>query len=132
MIRRPPRSTRTDTRFPYTTLFRSSPSGNGGRARDLPRRSTPCVRPFRMLEPSTRTRPPLWRDRFLDRSCGVSCQPVDEPILPKETAPLLEGAHTRTAHMEVQTELTRHTDAASTSDAVGGGRCLCLRPRPTP
>src|SRR3546814_14597013 len=25
MIRRPPRSTRTDTRFPYTTLFRSEP-----------------------------------------------------------------------------------------------------------
>src|SRR3546814_15969442 len=24
MIRRPPRSTRTDTRFPYTTLFRSA------------------------------------------------------------------------------------------------------------
>src|SRR3546814_9484224 len=37
MIRRPPRSTRTDTLFPYTTLFRStrdnlssrSPSGDG-------------------------------------------------------------------------------------------------------
>src|SRR3546814_11445149 len=29
MIRRPPRSTRTDTLFPYTTLFRSNP-------RDLP------------------------------------------------------------------------------------------------
>src|SRR3546814_18001788 len=27
MIRRPPRSTRTDTLFPYTTLFRSSPPG---------------------------------------------------------------------------------------------------------
>src|SRR3546814_8495126 len=26
MIRRPPRSTRTDTLFPYTTLFRSAPS----------------------------------------------------------------------------------------------------------
>src|SRR3546814_2595106 len=26
MIRRPPRSTRTDTRFPYTTLFRSCPT----------------------------------------------------------------------------------------------------------
>src|SRR3546814_9253317 len=26
MIRRPPRSTRTDTRFPYTTLFRSDTS----------------------------------------------------------------------------------------------------------
>src|SRR3546814_13863477 len=27
MIRRPPRSTRTDTLFPYTTLFRSVPKG---------------------------------------------------------------------------------------------------------
>src|SRR3546814_19284963 len=27
MIRRPPRSTRTDTLFPYTTLFRSQPRG---------------------------------------------------------------------------------------------------------
>src|SRR3546814_12191843 len=27
MIRRPPRSTRTDTLFPYTTLFRSFPNG---------------------------------------------------------------------------------------------------------
>src|SRR3546814_2032750 len=27
MIRRPPRSTRTDTLFPYTTLFRSSAGG---------------------------------------------------------------------------------------------------------
>src|SRR3546814_21041798 len=27
MIRRPPRSTRTDTLFPYTTLFRSNPKG---------------------------------------------------------------------------------------------------------
>src|SRR3546814_7716349 len=35
MIRRPPRSTRTDTLFPYTTLFRSGPvlepSGGPGR-----------------------------------------------------------------------------------------------------
>src|SRR3546814_14129412 len=28
MIRRPPRSTRTDTLFPYTTLFRSDSSGH--------------------------------------------------------------------------------------------------------
>src|SRR3546814_8695916 len=32
MIRRPPRSTRTDTLFPYTTLFRSErPSATSGR-----------------------------------------------------------------------------------------------------
>src|SRR3546814_5145291 len=29
MIRRPPRSTRTDTLFPYTTLFRSADSAAG-------------------------------------------------------------------------------------------------------
>src|SRR3546814_18675694 len=29
MIRRPPRSTRTDTHFPYTTLFRASSISNG-------------------------------------------------------------------------------------------------------
>src|SRR3546814_18400216 len=29
MIRRPPRSTRTDTLFPYTTLFRSDGQGKG-------------------------------------------------------------------------------------------------------
>src|SRR3546814_11832684 len=33
MRRRPPRSTRTDTLFPYTTLFRSLVAGDGGHAR---------------------------------------------------------------------------------------------------
>src|SRR3546814_2074483 len=33
MIRRPPRSTRTDTLFPYTTLFRSVRDGEGGSAK---------------------------------------------------------------------------------------------------
>src|SRR3546814_11045983 len=35
MIRRPPRSTRTDTLFPYTTLFRSSYSAADLQARGL-------------------------------------------------------------------------------------------------
>src|SRR3546814_19512730 len=34
MIRRPPRSTRTDTLFPYTTLFRSVDLGADFRLRD--------------------------------------------------------------------------------------------------
>src|SRR3546814_2436306 len=37
MIRRPPRSTRTDTLFPYTTLFRSDRPARGDR-RDVRRR----------------------------------------------------------------------------------------------
>src|SRR3546814_2222441 len=36
MIRLPPRSTRTDTRFPYTTLVRSEGGGRAGR-QDMPR-----------------------------------------------------------------------------------------------
>src|SRR3546814_19766210 len=36
MIRRPPRSTRTDTLFPYTTLFRSALGLRGGDDFDLP------------------------------------------------------------------------------------------------
>src|SRR3546814_20597472 len=45
MIRRPPRSTRTDTLFPYTTLFRSPSGHNGGApARDEPRHAGRLLR----------------------------------------------------------------------------------------
>src|SRR3546814_1344922 len=40
MIRRPPRSTRTDTLFPYTTLFRSQP-GRPGRNSHCRRAAAP-------------------------------------------------------------------------------------------
>src|SRR3546814_6460499 len=41
MIRRPPRSTRTDTLFPYTTLFRSTAAGwTSGRTNIAPSRFT--------------------------------------------------------------------------------------------
>src|SRR3546814_18967314 len=56
MIRRPPRSTRPDTLFPYTTLFRSLPQGAGPQtapglsaprlSRYFPRRSVPATRLF--------------------------------------------------------------------------------------
>src|SRR3546814_481284 len=43
MIRRPPRSTRTDTLFPYTTLFRSARCAAASRSwtRRAPRRESP-------------------------------------------------------------------------------------------
>src|SRR3546814_4498674 len=54
MIRRPPRSTRTDTLFPYTTLFRSSQVRQSGKfraartRRDYPLFADPApYRPFR-------------------------------------------------------------------------------------
>src|SRR3546814_6868502 len=53
MIRRPPRSTRTDTLFPYTTLFRSA--GEAGRRSARPllsrARTVPGGRPARGARP---------------------------------------------------------------------------------
>src|SRR3546814_13517606 len=43
MIRRPPRSTRTDTPFPYTTLFRSRPVRDVTPLMDIPQ-------PFQILK----------------------------------------------------------------------------------
>src|SRR3546814_6558229 len=50
MIRRPPRSTRTDTLFPYTTLFRS-PCGRG-----------PATAPRAHPRPGAAVQPPLQED----------------------------------------------------------------------
>src|SRR3546814_15114986 len=45
MIRRPPRSTRTDTLFPYTTLFRSHLTGTERLHRPLPDGEVPLDAP---------------------------------------------------------------------------------------
>src|SRR3546814_4831779 len=43
MIRRPPRSTRTDTLFPYTTLFRSYLLRHSGEGRNLDGETPACA-----------------------------------------------------------------------------------------
>src|SRR3546814_2911778 len=43
MIRRPPRSTRTDTLFPYTTLFRSLPDEEASTIAGLILHETRCI-----------------------------------------------------------------------------------------
>src|SRR3546814_1827794 len=50
MIRRPPRSTRTDTLFPYTTLFRSRGRGSAERTSESWRERTRSRRPVRSEE----------------------------------------------------------------------------------
>src|SRR3546814_10491945 len=80
MIRRPPRSTRTDTLFPYTTLFRSRADrgrqpqrsrtpGRRRRARGVGRRN-----PRRRLGPDRRALPPdraPHRKRPATRAAGL-------------------------------------------------------------
>src|SRR3546814_6338055 len=57
MIRRPPRSTRTDTLFPYTTLFRSAAAATA------PVRTPPASRPTRPGATSVG----MWRWLRVDR-----------------------------------------------------------------
>src|SRR3546814_10239917 len=67
MIRRPPRSTRPDTLFPYTTLCRSPPGRrpdiDRDRARHLP---AEMVEPVRELDPPAR-HPRMIAPAHLDR-----------------------------------------------------------------
>src|SRR3546814_14757150 len=79
MTRRPPRSTRTDTPFPYTTLFRSHVLGNRGRPFAAPSdtgvdRTLP--RPFRhglgsSPQPYSRKTEEAW-----DSSCRYTVGPA--------------------------------------------------------
>src|SRR3546814_4227800 len=63
MIRRPPRSTRTDALFPYTTLFRSS------------RRQSPRLPSARRSRRATKGRSGKRRARSTNR-CGIDGQSV--------------------------------------------------------
>src|SRR3546814_15124865 len=67
MIRRPPRSTRTDTLFPYTTLFRSPRSSSSISARVWPAFSSGAggvsVARWRFWGGELSLRSSLWRSR---------------------------------------------------------------------
>src|SRR3546814_1921729 len=63
MIRRPPRSTRTDTRFPYTTLFRSPCGKSGGRCRNWSRACWVSCRIARRIARMVR-QPVAWSSRI--------------------------------------------------------------------
>src|SRR3546814_4634031 len=76
MIRRPPRSTRTDTLFPYTTLFRSSlDAGLAARGRDPGNRFPAAGNPDRQ-----RTQPQRLSDAELRqrRICRWRAQAVGQ------------------------------------------------------
>src|SRR3546814_6012435 len=69
MIRRPPRSTRTDTLFPYTTLFRSRGGvwGGGARATHHPAATNEQARKSRC--PSSEEEGLAFTKSSLSRSC---------------------------------------------------------------
>src|SRR3546814_9182479 len=92
MIRRPPRSTRTDTLFPYTTLFRSTEQfphrpSRRDHHQDHPRggaRSHAGCRRDTRTTPAKVRASPLGNNRFAVTSTGYA--PVEQPTKSDTTA----------------------------------------------
>src|SRR3546814_10941406 len=118
MIRRPPRSTRTDTLFPYTTLFRSELGQDrdaytkllGSLLEDWPGIAGDVLGPFRFPDPPVkmarfglkafRTAAALSRRFSTERSRGLwagmaehSFQPMDAPVTSAIGSFLLYAGH---------------------------------------
>src|SRR3546814_20190820 len=112
MIRRPPRSTRTDTLFPYTTLFRSEPQQ--GRAF-----SSPLFRGNR----GGRGKPP--RFSWIFRAC--SCPLAQGPgRLGRERPPL------SIARVSPRFRASRLLQRGSPPSLATRPPCALPRPRPPP
>src|SRR3546814_1607933 len=87
MIRRPPRSTRTDTLFPYTTLFRSIGKARQARRRDSGRGDLAAgqQRHLFRVDPGVLPRPAWQAERRMDVRAGFRQQHIldhpDDPLL---------------------------------------------------
>src|SRR3546814_3869946 len=89
MIRRPPRSTRTDTLFPYTTLFRSRICTLQGHHR--PRRKP---RPhLALVPPPPPPAAPRRRPSLLGRGRAFRCRGAYDPCAPARTRRLAAILH---------------------------------------
>src|SRR3546814_5357720 len=125
MIRRPPRSTRTDTLFPYTTLFRSS------------RRSTLCLssRRAELCLASAPLGGACRRERVLDDSPGGSLGPLRRsPLLvdARDALPLARirphALYRRTAISPSTHEASRQPCTQFREDGVDASPVVCSRP----
>src|SRR3546814_17595320 len=73
MIRRPPRSTRTDTLFPYTTLFRSAQRVDETGIFHAWNRSQESRRPLLIVAEAA---PPLWKVALPDLASRLKATPI--------------------------------------------------------
>src|SRR3546814_10045627 len=90
MIRRPPRSTRTETLFPYTTRFRS-PSTSSSTTRQPPSTSTTSV------ESGGGPSPPKAGGSTVTAS---PAPPTTEPTLPCGATPVIERSEEHTSELQ--------------------------------
>src|SRR3546814_388867 len=149
MIRRPPRSTRTDTLFPYTTLFRSqgwaraaprSPEDPGWHQADGPSTRGPCQSDPSRSGPSwsgPSPSGPSWSDpSWSDPSWSDRCRQCPRPHVswsrgpwPRDhrTSCLSESAGGRRVGQQAQVTMVSQLEPASLPDGARRG----LSPAPT-
>src|SRR3546814_12670311 len=121
MIRRPPRSTRTDTLFPYTTLFRSTASGfaamaAGGRKPGVgsvmgvmfgggPGNQVPRTIELRLGSNQPPTKPPARDDHFFQPQPNLAAAllqlgpPPGPPHRAENVSPVHDTFETPTRHL---------------------------------
>src|SRR3546814_9065788 len=107
LIRRPPRSTRTDTLFPYTTLFRS-------------------IEAFHGAWPGAARNGPIARNRLRHDDMGLACpcQPATEDIAPPayrhgiDRASRIVGDGIAERHDHRPCRLAQHIDAGEQGPMV--------------
>src|SRR3546814_18605159 len=107
MIRRPPRSTRTDTLFPYTTLFRST-------RMTIARTINQC----QMLnEPMTESPSRMWPRSFLDvAGCAETARQLIAEILQRQTT-------VRHQHQRVEPQVSEFMHDLTVIVEIGSASC---------
>src|SRR3546814_12909039 len=118
MIRRPPTSTRTDTLFPYTTLFRS------GRARRARQAQAARCRPSARCGAATGSAPPPLRPRHRRArhppSEGLSDRHIDSDL--RLARPAVDRCRDVEAHRPEIGVIARADAGAETQGGKGRGR----------
>src|SRR3546814_14161656 len=109
MIRRPPRSTRTDTLFPYTTLFRSHLGPDPG-PEHTPRRLTSTHNPQWSV---TRCAPAAWP------ACAIERLDMIPDYVEQEAELRLGGIYDRAMPLSVRIDLLQRIGI----DLIGRASC---------
>src|SRR3546814_10247490 len=130
MIRRPPRSTRTDTLFPYTTLFRSPQREPEPRTRLPARRDAQPgdggAQESRGLKPRSRGERTLARGRAR-RHLTLARKPRNRPLSPIRTAPSSSGLGRRPLTAKTRVRFSSGSPSSSGKWLIIAVFCL-LRP----
>src|SRR3546814_8784292 len=106
MIRRPPRSTRTDTLFPYTTLFRSVDAGVGSGDHDV-------ISALRLERHVVTERPQQFR--------RPSARAKHDPLRPYRPGVGANGADTAAVRLKAD-DVALDDPSAATTEVAGYGQ----------